>query len=220
MMNSKRIRRIKKRQADADAFAHFRSYVSADSIQNVKTADSLSPFMPPISFSGWRFKHIPAPLGKHRGIRSAWRLARLKKFMQDGGILVLVGHCRTGKTTMLEKMMPSHGQIIENFKRQLSRDGSDEPARISIDEVPAGIFAIDEAWNHNRDDILRALDVAVERKTGLALVFQQAELFRASELAPYLAKQKVLFLELKPAAVRSTPSFRALTAGTGAWSGN
>ena len=92
--------------------------------------------------------------------------------------------------------MKNHaGRVIENFRHQLFHGGSGEPARIRLDDIPTGIFAIDEAANHNRGDILRAVDKAVVGGRGLALVFQQAEAFRTMEIAHYLARQKVLFLE-------------------------
>lgn len=173
--------------------ARFRSYVSAESLRVAKVADSLPPLSHSELFSGWSWQQIPAPGAKHGGIRWAWRRAKFKRFMQEGGVLVVIGRCRSGKTTMLEKIMP--GRVIENFRHQLFHGGAGEPARIRLDDIPTGIFAIDEAANHNRGDILRAVDKAVVGGRGLALVFQQAKAFRTMEIAHYLARQKVLFLE-------------------------
>jgi hypothetical protein len=141
--------------------------------------------------SQWKWFQLAPPAHKQNGFRWALRRFFLRRFIKSGGILIVVGKTRSGKTLLLEKLMP--GNIIENVRP----NGFKKNARINASDIPSGIFAIDETPYHDRDDVLRVLEDTALTGRGLALVFQWHDLFRKYDLASCLAKRKVLFLEFE-----------------------
>lgn len=190
MPSAREIKASAKAMKAGKKIERFHSYVSASALRAVESADCQVPRPMPVSFSRWQWESLPSPGGEQGGLIWAWRRMKLKWFIRSGGVLVVVGQARSGKTLLLEKMMP--GSIIENV-RDNGRVVLD--ARINVEDVPSGIFAIDEVSYHNRADVLRILDETAESNRGLALVFQWPNMFQKYEIAAYLAKRKVLFLE-------------------------
>lgn len=171
-----------------EAVDRFRSYVSNVTVARVYDAWKKSRTKP-VPFSHWRW-HSVAALGHQQDSRDWLELhGSLRDFMERGGILVLIGPTRAGKTCFLERMAPL--RIIDN-----SRSGSRRDAPVPPEDVPPGLFAIDETPAHNRRDVARvAADMRAENR-GFAIVFQSPEGFRDYEIGVHLALQGVQFLEL------------------------
>lgn len=140
-------------------------------------------------YKQWKWSQMVAPAHKQEGLRWALRRFKLRRFINSGGVLVIIGRARSGKTFLLERLMPSC--IIENVRK----NGFQINAHIELSEIPSGIFAIDETQYHAHDDVMRVLDHTLITGQGLALVFQIPEMFRNYEIANSLANRKVLFLE-------------------------
>jgi ABC-type polar amino acid transport system ATPase subunit len=109
--------------------------------------------------------------------------------MDDGGVLVITGSARTGKTSLLEQLTPD--SIIDN-----SRSGLEPGASVPSEQVPSGLFSIDETQAHDRRDIVRMIAEMMTAKRGFALVFQRPETFRDYQIGEYLAAHPVQFLNL------------------------
>ncbi|WP_286866008.1 hypothetical protein [Sphingobium sp.] len=171
-----------------EAIDRFQSYVSNLTVAHVYDAWKESG-TEPVPFSYWRWHSVAAP-GHKQDSRDWLELHRsLRDFMERGGILVLIGPTRSGKTCFLERMAPL--RIIDN-----SRSGSRRDAPIPPGDVPPGLFAIDETHAHDRRDVARvAADMRAENR-GFAIVFQRPESFRDYEIGAHLALQGVQFLEL------------------------
>lgn len=140
-------------------------------------------------FENWTWEGVNAPGAAQNGLSWWWRRAKLRSFMECGGILILVGAARTGKSVLMDRLTPN--RTIQNYMPDFKRNAS-----ISSDDVPSGLFTIDETTAHNRDDVLRTIDSATCNGQGFCLIFQSAKQFRDYELSAYLANQKVYILEL------------------------
>lgn len=144
----------------------------------------------PAPFSRWTWESAAKPGHLQTGIKWMWMRCKLRLYLKSGGILILVGGARSGKTLLMERVTPNC--VIENVKPDLQPD-----ARIPIDTLPSKPFTIDETPMHSRVDVLRALDKARTERQGVALIFQSAESFKQYDIAQYMADIKVHVLELK-----------------------
>lgn len=143
----------------------------------------------PVPFSHWRWHSVTAP--GHRQDSSDWfeLHGRLREHMAGGGVLVVVGRPRAGKTCLLERLKPL--RIIDN-----ARPGSERDAPIASEDVPPELFAIDETAAHDRHDVARVIAETTRVNRGFAMVFQRPESFRDGGIGAQLAMRPVLFLEL------------------------
>lgn len=164
----------------------FRMYVSRDA---EVLADKLYRKLnrEPAPFSLWKWRSLAAPGYKQDSF--GWLVLRytLQRVMNAGGVVVLVGAPRSGKTCLLNRLPL---QII-NAPWPKSPE-----AATAQDSLPEGIFALDETDRHARTFVLRAMDKARKNGRGCALVFLTPERFKGFGIGAYLADQKVLFLEL------------------------
>lgn len=161
-----------------------------DNLQLAKLVGNLDSFLlVDGDFSKWKWSQMAAPAHNQNGFRWALRRFLLRRFIKSGGVLIIIGKARSGKTLLLERLMP--GSIIENVRC----NGFQRNARIIASDIPDGIFAIDETSYHHRDDVIDVLNETATAGRGLALVFQWHDIFRKYNLAGALAARKVLFLE-------------------------
>ena len=163
-------------------------YVSNDAVARVYGA-WMEIRSVPVPFSHWWWHRVRAP-GHRQGCPDWLELhGQLRKYMDRGGILVIIGPSRAGKTCLLERLTPL--RIIDN-----SRSGSARTAPVPPEDVPSGLFAIDETHAHDQRDIVRVItDMGTENR-GFALVFQRPESFRDCVIGAPLALHSLLFLEL------------------------
>ncbi|MGC4251389.1 MAG: hypothetical protein QM605_07975 [Sphingobium sp.] len=139
---------------------------------------------PPL-FERWQWLTWPAPRHRQDGIRWKWRHHRLRRHMRAGGVLIVVGPTRSGKTCLIERLG------LRKIENPLSVCQSD--LTVGHEDAPPELFAIDETIRHLRDDVM----VADSKQRGFALVFQSSESFRDYEIAAFLAWRNVLFVELQ-----------------------
>jgi hypothetical protein len=172
----------------SEAIDRFRSYVSIETVSRVYDAWKKVKSVP-VPFSHWRWHSVAAP-GCRQGSREWQDIHRqLRGYMDDGGVLVITGSARTGKTSLLEQLTPD--SIIDN-----SRSGLEPGASVPSEQVPSGLFSIDETQAHDRRDIVRMIAEMMTAKRGFALVFQRPETFRDYQIGEYLAAHPVQFLNL------------------------
>lgn len=166
----------------------FRSYVSNQTIAQVYDAWKQIG-SEPVPFSHWRWDSVTAP--GHSQDSPEWLELHeeLRGYMGSGGILIIVGPPRAGKTCLLERLTPL--RIIDNFRPSLGHK-----APVPPEDVPPGLFAIDETGAHDRRDVVRVIADMRAASRGFAMVFQRPESFRDHEIGAYLAMQSVLFMEL------------------------
>ena len=178
------MKREDRRRAQAD---RFESYLGREAAWWVETATENSSEAPP--YSAWSWDSAIVPRHKIGGFRWILRRRRLRRWMASGGVLVLVGPPRAGKTRMLEFLGLA---IIDNY-----RAGSGRNAPLAREDLPvSGLFAIDETDAHDRIDVSLALDHPDVRNRGFALTFLDADNFRNFEIWPFFEARKVLILEL------------------------
>jgi hypothetical protein len=158
------------------------------SMEDIRKVAGLFPQEPELPFSRWKFYSVIAPRSKPYGFRW-WLLKRhLRRVMNRGGVVVIVGETRSGKTCLLESLKLQ--KII-----QLVTIHSSIPVRIPMEEVPAkGLFAIDETHYHHVEDVTLILS---DKNRGCAVTFQAERLFCESGLGVVLADRSVTFLEFK-----------------------
>ena len=60
--------------------------------------------------------------------------------------------------------------------------------------APPSPFAIDDAGQYERGGVLTSIALATSSNRGFVLTFRDADEFRAFEIAPYIANQKVVIL--------------------------
>ncbi|MCG2841258.1 hypothetical protein L6Q21_09725 [Sandaracinobacter sp. RS1-74] len=140
-------------------------------------------------YAGWAWWSVPAPGHKQSGLRWMIRRYRLRRWMKAGGILVIVGAPRSGKTCLLERLGL---RIVNNARPPVLRDSPFTHA----DLPSSGLFAIDDTYDHNGVDIVRVLGDPALQSRGFALVFQTAEAFRGFDIWDFFASRKLLILEL------------------------
>lgn len=172
-----------------EAIDHFRSYVSNATVARVYDAWK-EIRTEPVPFSHWRW--LSAVVPGHSQNSPDWiELDRqLRDNMKRGGILVIIGRSRAGKTRLLKRL--DLLRIIDN-----SRPGLGRKAPVPPDHVPSGLFAIDETRAHDRNDVVRVINDMRTENRGFAMVFQRPESFRDYEIGADLANQGVLFIELR-----------------------
>lgn len=148
-----------------------------------------------IPYGNWMRRCVDAP--GHRLDDHGWPLERhrLRRHMEGGGVAVIVGETRAGKSCLLESLPL---KIIDNSKvLEDGRISYRRHAPLGLDDIPsAGLFAIDETASHDPVDVLRVLDDPAIRRRGFALVFQAPESFRNYDIWPFLAGRDVLILEM------------------------
>lgn len=142
-----------------------------------------------VPYGNWMHRRLDAP--GHRLDENGWALERhrLRRHMEGGGIAVIVGPTRAGKSCLLESLPL---KIIDN-----SRSGCVRDAPLALDDVPpAGLFAIDETAKHDPVHVLRVLDDPAMRSRGFALVFQSPESFQNFDIWPFFAERSVWMVQL------------------------
>lgn len=170
------------------AIDRFRSYVSNETVARVYEAWRQMK-SEPVPFSLWRWHKVAASVGGEDSRDWKTLYGQLRGHMDGGGILVVIGPSRTGKTRLLERLMLH--RIIDNSRSGLERD-----APVSSGDVPSGLFAIDETQAHDRRDMVRVVSDMTGGNRGFAMVFQRPESFRDYGIGAHLAMQSVQFLEL------------------------
>ncbi|MDR8092950.1 hypothetical protein KPB05_36445 [Burkholderia gladioli] len=103
------------------------------------------------------------------GIRSHFLGSLIRVAVRFGWVVVVIGPCRSGKSTLLNLAMRDAKTID---KAALLRRSSARPVFDLADLAP-GPIAIDEAEAYDRDSILGALQHL--RGTGFAITFQSPE---------------------------------------------
>ncbi|BAI96676.1 hypothetical protein Sj15T_09790 [Sphingobium sp. TA15] len=169
----------------------FRAYVSREAEEAAYTVRD-QVLGKPLPFSRWEWRSVAAPAHKQGGL--GWRLRRyrLRQHMKRGGILIIIGPTRSGKTCLLQALTSLH--IIKHFWSNMMRNVAVLPEMVP----PSGLFAIDETHMHARKDIMRINEQTAKERRGFAMVFQSAESFRSFEISQYLANRKVLILQFLP----------------------
>lgn len=140
-------------------------------------------------YSRWARWSVAAPGYNQRGLRWMLRRYRLRRWMKAGGILVIVGPPRAGKTCLLERLsLP----IVNN-----SRPPDWAGAPIALEDLPpSGPFAIDETAAHDCIATSLVICTSAFRSRGFGLVFQSAESFQRFDIWDHFSDRKVLILEL------------------------
>lgn len=170
------------------------------------------------------------PAGKDTGIENAkwirissnatrsqsglwWYLTlfRVRRALANGGLVLVVGSTGTGKTRLLEKVLPGHvldsNPLPADHRTYLpvpdsftSFPGQEvlfqlAPGMHLIDDkaLPSGPFAIDECAYHVRSDVRRIL----KRPSGIALAFQHWDQVKRFKLDDLVLTRKVLVLEIR-----------------------
>ena len=146
--------------------------------------------MQPHPFTDWVWEGVMAPGAKQHGLLWRWKRYRLRRFLASGGILVVVGATRTGKTYLMEQVTP--GKVIP-FRFGV---GVPCPGRIGVEDMPPGAFTVDEVGHRDRSDVLKAVNRNAANGDGVALIFGSRESFIRSNIGPYMANKKVHILEL------------------------
>lgn len=163
------------------------SYVSAHAAHIAKSVHAELGGRP-APFRRWSWRPIPAPGKKLGELRWMCRVYFLCRFLNAGGILVVVGR-RSFERARLLQQFPL--RIVDH-----SRVGAVKNAPVTRADLALGPLIIDETAAHDRDDVLRVINYETAAKRGLVLVFPDAETFRDYEIGSYIADQRVRFLEL------------------------
>ncbi|MGI0646799.1 hypothetical protein ACRCPS_17440 [Pseudomonas aeruginosa] len=141
-----------------------------------------------------------------------WHLTlfRLRRALAKGSVVLVIGRTGTGKTRLLEKVLPGHvldsNPLPADHRTYLpvpdsfaSFPGQEvlfqlAPGIHLIDDkaLPSGPFAIDECAYHVRSDVRRIL----KRPSGVALAFQHWDQVKRFKLDDLVQKRKVLVLDI------------------------
>lgn len=145
--------------------------------------------MQPQPFTDWVWEGVLAPGAKQHGLQWWWKRRQLRRFLGAGGILIVVGATRTGKTYLMERVTP--GKIIP------FRFGGDVPipGLIEDKDMQLGVSTVDEAGHRSKSDVLKVVNRKAADGDGVALIFGSRKSFIRSGIGPYIANKRVHILE-------------------------
>ncbi len=141
-----------------------------------------------VPFSRWSWRSITPPGKKLGELRWMWRLYFWCRFLNAGGILVIVGNRSVARKRML--------QILPLMIVDHSRVGARRNAPVTVADMALGPMIIDETASHDRNAVFDVVANEIALKRGLGLVFPDPETFMDYEIAGAMVEEKVLFLEL------------------------
>lgn len=97
-----------------------------------------------------------------------WK-TKLMVMMQAGHPVVLIGACRTGKTLLLNAMLPN---IIDKYS-EAERTGKWQGLPLDLSEIPEGVFGIDDCQLIEPQYLEKILPVMAEQGRAFVLCCQR-----------------------------------------------
>ncbi len=132
------------------------------------------------SFQAW--KHP-----KSAGFRAKFWGAVIRLFMQAGYTVCLTGYARTGKSYLLNKLMP--GQVID-ARPQVIANKWKAPVPFSIHSVKPGLVGLDETSYFSPETLRDNADKLLRRK----IVYTAQSIDSAVDIAANLRCRKLLII--------------------------
>jgi predicted AAA+ superfamily ATPase len=84
-----------------------------------------------------------------------------------GNVVLVIGETRTGKTLLCEYAMPA--SILNKTGLAIAWK---RPYVLSLEDIPKGIFAIDEGMAVDRDSFMDSMRKLIKKRRGFVITFQ------------------------------------------------